>query len=270
MSRDPRISAAKAPVALSSCKRAEPRSMLQRLALELRACPRRGWGSISRPRGRSGDARPCRRAMVFGLLGLVATMGSMTQTMAETNAAQAAIFDDFKSCTERTGSFREAKALLKDKGWRPARRLNDEDQSIYSWMHVRASETANYSQDKHDSRTRSLFRISPPDRRNTYRRETPDGPEFLHFVWSSSSQVSQTAFCKIALGASAPRYFSPVKLNRDRAMTAEKRIDEFDGISRTLVESYRINTDALQSNFEQKLHIRMIIETSMTSYLFED
>ena len=37
--------------------------MLQRLASELRASPDCGWGNIPRPRGRSGDARRCRRAI---------------------------------------------------------------------------------------------------------------------------------------------------------------------------------------------------------------
>ena len=84
MSRDPRISAAKAPVALSSCERAEPRSLLNRIASILRACPRRGVGSMpgrlwcaigsstNGNGGRCGHARRFCRAVATLILGIAA------------------------------------------------------------------------------------------------------------------------------------------------------------------------------------------------------
>ena len=62
MRTESRISVTNAPVARLRSERAEPRAMLNGLAPELRVSPGRGWGSIPRPGGRSGDARQCRRA----------------------------------------------------------------------------------------------------------------------------------------------------------------------------------------------------------------
>ena len=44
------------------------------LASELRGSPDRGWGSIPRPGGRSGDARRCRRAVKLASLVMIPTV----------------------------------------------------------------------------------------------------------------------------------------------------------------------------------------------------
>ena len=63
--------------------------MLNRQASELRASPDRGWGSIPRPGGRSGDARRCHRAVA-----IVGLMLTLTVCTASTHAEQYALIPD--------------------------------------------------------------------------------------------------------------------------------------------------------------------------------